>query len=658
MENCVQFRLFSKNIAVPIILLAVLIFSPFPAFAQDVPSGDTTPPESPSFDTASTLNYEDVWLQFMSAIKANNKEKAKKVLESLHTIQYRKGDNNIPTYSYALLQISKDLENNGDTTNAEYIILKAIEFSPDKPIVYFAMANHLWHNSPTKIFTIINYYAQGIGHSLADTAIFTTLIANLLLMVLITLLVSFTLFSLILAVKYIPLAANDLKVFFDWDIPVWFFILFNLFLLVVFASLDLGVIWLIIFLNIALFVYYSKTERYIAAAFYILLVFSPVLVNNTATMMLSSHQQSVDEMISVIEDPYSERVEKELVVWSITNPDDIDVIFTLGLLNKKLGHLSDAEKYYLEVISLDGNHYQALNNLGNIYFILRNYDMAEKYYLRALDIHPDSAEVNFNLYTLNLMKDDFDIYKAEEYRVRADELAPQRISDFTDKEPVGSKETYTYMDRVNRIVMDHYISESILLGRILSSPDAKKLSSSIWSDLMKGISFRLTSGLSILILALSFLIATFKTRYVFSKACKYCGEPFLLKSLTHMDKRDSCNRCFSVFIRREGVDPKTKADLRMKVERKNSIVKIILRIVNLVLPGFGTIYRGDTIKGFIFMLLYLFTVVNILYLDGIVVYPTHATGFPFIHNFFIFFVLLIIVYIISQRDFFISERST
>jgi TM2 domain-containing membrane protein YozV len=295
--------------------------------------------------------------------------------------------------------------------------------------------------------------------------------------------------------------------------------------------------------------------------------------------------------------------------------------------------------------------------MGNIRFIYEDFRGAEEYYLKSLSADPNSATSYYNLYKRNISGDKFDIYKAEEYRAKANELSSDLINSFIDREPKGIESTLTYMDRVNRVVMDCTIPDAVLKGRIRSSPNAKTIAISIWSDLMKGVPFRVTSGISIGIIVLLFLIATFKTRYVFSKACKYCGEPFLLKSLTHMDKRDSCNRCFSVFIRREGVDPKTKADLRMKVERKNRIIKIVLRIVNLVLPGFGTIYRGQAVKGFIFLLLFIFSVVNIIYLNGIVIYPIHATGFPVIHSFFLYFILLVIVYIIAQRDFFISERS-
>jgi hypothetical protein len=125
-----------------------------------------------------------------------------------------------------------------------------------------------------------------------------------------------------------------------------------------------------------------------------------------------------------------------------------------------------------------------------------------------------------------------------------------------------------------------------------------------------------------------------------------------------MEKRDACNRCFSLFVRREGVDPKTKARLRMTVDRVTTRRSYIIRAVNILIPGFGNIYRGKTVRGFIFFALYIFLLVQIFTINGIIVYPLSSLGFPLIHNVYIYLFFLAVVYIIAQRDFFKSEIST
>jgi len=146
-------------------------------------------------------------------------------------------------------------------------------------------------------------------------------------------------------------------------------------------------------------------------------------------------------------------------------------------------------------------------------------------------------------------------------------------------------------------------------------------------------------------------------RSVISKSCKFCGLPFLLKSQPHMERRDSCNRCFSVFVRKEGIDPRTKADLRMKVDRTNHVRRIVLIAVNALLPGFGRIYRGRVLRGFIILFLFLLFFVQLIYLRGIVVYPVKSFGLPIIHNPFLFGAGSLLVYLFAQSDFIRSELS-
>jgi TM2 domain-containing membrane protein YozV len=158
-------------------------------------------------------------------------------------------------------------------------------------------------------------------------------------------------------------------------------------------------------------------------------------------------------------------------------------------------------------------------------------------------------------------------------------------------------------------------------------------------------------------LAFLFLAGVLSRRSILSKACKFCGLPFLLKSQPHMERRDSCNRCFSVFVRKEGIDPRTKADLRMKVDRTNSLRKIALILTNIIIPGFGRIYRGKVLRGFVFLSLFLTFFIQLLTVHGIVVYPVKSAGLPIVHNPYLYGIACIIVYALAQQDFIRSERS-
>jgi TM2 domain-containing membrane protein YozV len=372
--------------------------------------------------------------------------------------------------------------------------------------------------------------------------------------------------------------------------------------------------------------------------------------------MLSTHRDVMDEMIQIKDDIYTYDAEKKLKDWVEINPDDKYALFTLGLLNKKTEYLDYAKHYYDRVLEVDPGFAPAINNLGNISFILHDYNRAKELYTEAITIDPDLAASHYNLYKINILELNIrDIDVADEYFNKAIALAPDRVSYFVDTEIKGDYGEGISLPLINRRVMDEDISDHTLWGEILKSSASKDLAYDFWYDMMKGTNLKSAPIIGILALAILFGVGSLSKRYPFSKACRFCGKSFLLKSLTHMEKRDACNRCFAVYIRREGVDPKTKADLRMKVERINTIRKVILVVANLVIPGSGNIYRGKTKKGFLFLVLFTLFLIKMFTLNGLVVYPIKSMGFPLIHSPYLFGIILAVVYFFAQQDFLKSE---
>jgi hypothetical protein len=251
----------------------------------------------------------------------------------------------------------------------------------------------------------------------------------------------------------------------------------------------------------------------------------------------------------------------------------------------------------------------------------------------------------------------FDQDEADVNHERALELAPKRISEFSDIEIDLNTVEPEFLAEVNRVVMDEDISDEILRERITGYTGNKDLAERLWKSMMRGMSLRSAPVVGIVSIITLFALGSLKKKYIFSKACKFCGKPFRLTSHTHMERRDACNRCFSLFVRREGVDPKTKATLRMTVDKVNIRRNYLVRGMNILIPGFGNIYRGKTIKGFVFCSLFTFFVIQLIALNGIIVYPASSLGFPLIHNLYIYLIFLVVIYITAQRDFFKSEIS-
>jgi tetratricopeptide (TPR) repeat protein len=108
---------------------------------------------------------------------------------------------------------------------------------------------------------------------------------------------------------------------------------------------------------------------------------------------------------------------------------------TALLWNKKgitllfLTHNKDAEKNFQQALKLDKNSAEALNNLGFVEQMQKNYGKAIRYYNKALVARPNSATFHYNLGAAYFAKHDFD--KATQQYRTAYQLDPeifQRVS--------------------------------------------------------------------------------------------------------------------------------------------------------------------------------------------------------------------------------------
>jgi tetratricopeptide (TPR) repeat protein len=71
----------------------------------------------------------------------------------------------------------------------------------------------------------------------------------------------------------------------------------------------------------------------------------------------------------------------------------------IGIANQQLFITDEARKSYEKALKLDPNYADALNNLGSVYYSMKQYSNAERLYRKALKINPKSALYYKNLGT-------------------------------------------------------------------------------------------------------------------------------------------------------------------------------------------------------------------------------------------------------------------
>jgi len=79
------------------------------------------------------------------------------------------------------------------------------------------------------------------------------------------------------------------------------------------------------------------------------------------------------------------------------NPDDVDLLYFLALVEDQLGQTNSALKHYLKALSLSPRDEDVLKNIGLIYIKMGESYLAQDYLLRAASLNANDSDVTFAL---------------------------------------------------------------------------------------------------------------------------------------------------------------------------------------------------------------------------------------------------------------------
>lgn len=92
---------------------------------------------------------------------------------------------------------------------------------------------------------------------------------------------------------------------------------------------------------------------------------------------------------------------KEILFEKYTkDPANPQLNFEMGYYYHELGNLEKAREFYERTLALDRKFVSAYINLANIESQLLRYEIAENYYLIALALNPQNADIYYNLGSL------------------------------------------------------------------------------------------------------------------------------------------------------------------------------------------------------------------------------------------------------------------
>ena len=141
----------------------------------------------------------------------------------------------------------------------------------------------------------------------------------------------------------------------------------------------------------------------------------------------------------------------------LTHPDDTEVLFTLGLIEKRQDRYPQAEEFYKKAIYQNPKFSEALSNLGNVYLAQKQIQLAVASYQQAIDLNPDKGAYYYNLYRA-YSQETFLSGKTDKIFQRARQLDPHLVDYYSEIDS----------PQINRLAIDEVLTTQKLWRRFLT----------------------------------------------------------------------------------------------------------------------------------------------------------------------------------------------
>lgn len=569
-------------------------------------------------------------------------------LEEIYQYKLDHGIKNSSIVSAFLLRCSKKYLQQGKINKAIEYGEYAQMLSPDYPPVYTHLGNVYWVQNRFLIFAMVTGWLNSLLATFNNYPFAIFLLTNFLLFFLVSFLLTIAVFSIISVYKYFKLLIHDVSHFLPLKLPPTSLVLWGIFVFSLPLFFHCSIFLIFFFWLMLLFIYHSKRGQQVVIIFAFFLLLSPFLIQIISEFFVTTYSRVYYQLYQVNEDAWDKETEQKLINWTTSHPDDIDALFSLGLIKKREGDYEKAKRCYEKVLEIDPHYHRALCNLGNVLLASKKVNLAIKSYNRCLEICPTTVEGNYNLSRAYLLKYMFS--ESNESFNRAKELDAERV-DYYSK---------IYSKNMNRMVIDKTIPLSVFWKKTFKPSQEKKLFSSyLWDRFFKGIPFSCWYIVLFIFLVFACLIFINHHEFGFSVGCEYCGSAVCRRCRRLVYDDNLCKQCAAIFKDKGDYSISTKGKEKKvtQIEQFQKRYIITGKILSMLLPGAGHLWIDYPLKGSAMLFLFFFLLLKLFYWDGILVNPwlvSHARSYGGV---VIVGCLVLILYLYSILNFTsISER--
>jgi len=485
--------------------------------------------------------------------------------KDLHEEQLDKGIRNSESYSSLLINASKT-----DVDNRLSLLRDAQKYAPDFPAPYFELAKHAFDLTPHGIFEAVDYIFQGISAYKRNFWWSMMLLSSVLISAILSFFVAVLILIIIRSPQDLPLLFHDIRE--DRRKIILLFLL---------GSALLGPISLLGSVLLIISFYQKKWDRLILACYIALLLVSPWVFKTASTLIHAPFSGTLKAVVQINES--KDRTYPGSLFAGTQNPVEM---FSYALAMKRGGSYDAAIAMNTKLIGIKPDA-RAYVNLANAYVAVNNLGSAKDLYNKSLEI----AKLPSAFYNLSqVYRETLDFDKGKEFFLMAQNLDQDAVSQYRA----------IFSRHLNRFVID----ETLPLRDIYGYAQTK--TGGTFTGGMTYIPFFMMPPMGILLVLLySILNRRFKT---WSYRCSRCGRILCTRCEKHILWGRMCRPCYGSLIKLDKLDAKERISRILAVYEYQTKRKGMIKALSFIFPGWGLIYGGNILYGFLFLWAFLFPV--------------------------------------------------
>jgi len=591
-----------------------------------------------------SLSLYDVWFNRFEILKGssfidNRMKRAEEEFKRFNETRLDQGIKQPKLFSAALTREGYQYLWTEDPISAIDSFSKAIELDPTNAQAYYGRGQAFLAKSKLSFLSCCIDMVHGYFAQFGDFWQRFFYLGNLFFLVLIGISFWFLALIVVLLIKYSSLLYHDIAELIPIKLSPIVIIIISWTILLVPLMMGKGIVLLLLFWLILIWVYLEKAEKMISGLALVLLFLYPSLLDFGLSFFQLYNKPEPHTLIATYYGGYDPKVAESLQAWIDNHPSDPEPYLMLGMLYRKQGDFFRAKEEYEKALRLDRGNPIIYNNLGNIYYFLNDYHQAVAHFKKAITYGAERAAPHYNL--SKAYSSQFEFKSADKEFLEAYQL---------DKDLISTTQSLQFNSALsNRKLIDEYLPLDTIWKYFSPSTDnVRTKSEELWALFVIGIPLDKARVYAIVLTVILFVVGFVREKIGYARHCLMCGSATCKKCQKHMQSEKYCGHCMQLFIKKDGVDPQMRSEKMLQVNKYKKKIGYSSRILSLIVPGWGHLYIGSSLLGAFLSLLWISLLTRWFYSEKIFSYPYQISveGNFLISGFII--LVLIIVYIFSN----------